>query len=86
MSTAELEQRLAAVEKTVAELRATIAAQSGVTPQAKWWEAIGHSMDGDDLKAFEDAQAYGRYFRRTGKDAPPDWRPGDPIPEPEPGT
>ena len=25
------------------------------------------------------ATEYGRYFRRTGREAPPDWKPGDPI-------
>lgn len=77
MSTEQLEQRVAALERTVVELQQKIDAglQTG-----KWWEQVGRPLNGDPL--FEEMLAYGRYFRKTGREAPPDWKPGDPIPEP----
>ena len=35
-----------------------------------------------DRPEFDNAVEYGRYFRITGLEAPPDWKPGDPIPKP----
>ena len=46
----------------------------------KWWEQVGPAFNNDPV--FEEMLAYGRYFRKTGQEPPPDWKPGDPIPEP----
>lgn len=78
MAELTLEERVAALEKTVAELQR---AQS-IPPAAngKWWEQVGPAFNNDPV--FEEMLAYGRYFRKTGQEPPPDWKPGDPIPEP----
>ena len=34
-------------------------------------------------EAFDEMVEYGRYYRKTGTEPPPDWKPGDPIPEVE---
>lgn len=75
MSQPTLEERVAALEAAVAELqrRLPVLLRSSppppITPELQ--------------KAAEEAAAYGRYYRLTGKDSPPDWKPGDPIPEPD---
>jgi hypothetical protein len=48
--------------------------------QDRWWEQVGFAF-GDD-PVFAAMVAYGRYWRITGQDPPPEWKPGDPIPEP----
>jgi hypothetical protein len=78
MAELTLEQRVAALEQTVAELKARNSPMG-----TRWWEQIGRSMSPVEEDAFERMVAYGQYFRKTGKDAPPDWKPGDPIPESE---
>ena len=79
MAELTLEQRVAALEQTVAEL------QQRASPPAngKWWEQIGGPMRPELREAFDRMVEYGRYFRKTGREAPPDWKPGDPIPEPD---
>jgi hypothetical protein len=78
MAELTLEQRVAALEQEVADLKAR-----DQPTGSKWWEKIGRPMSTAELEAFEKMVAYGKYFRKTGKDAPPDWKPGDPIPESE---
>ncbi len=73
-----LEQRVAALEQTVAELKA-----SKLPAGTKWWEQIGRPMSTAEQEAFDKVVAYGQYFRKTGRDAPLHWKPGDPIPEPD---
>jgi hypothetical protein len=77
MTTEQLEQRVAALERTVADLQQRIG--PGVPP-GNWWEQVGKPFNGDPV--FEEMLAYGRYFRKTGQMPPDDWKPGDPIPEP----
>jgi hypothetical protein len=72
-----LEERVAALERAVSELKA----QQAANP--RWWEQIARVRTPEQLQTFDDAMEYGRYFRSTGKDPPPDWKPGDPIPEPD---
>jgi hypothetical protein len=78
MAELTLEQRIAALEQTVATMQKQL-------PQApangKWWEQVGPAFNNDPV--FEEMLAYGRYFRKTGQEPPPDWKPGDPIPEPQ---
>ena len=80
MSTEQLEQRVAALEQIVAELQRKVTVPSSGKP---WWETIGRTMSPQEREAFDRATEYGRYFRKTGREAPPDWNPGDPIPEPD---
>ena len=80
MSTEQLEQRLATVEKALAEMQRQLAALTNGVPRKPWWEQIGRVRTPEEQQAFEEAMAYGRYFRVTGKEPPPGWKPGDPIP------
>lgn len=73
-----LEQRVAALEQQMAALSRNGSAQPPAGG-ARWWERMGPQFKNDSV--FEEMLAYGRYFRKTGRDAPPDWKPGDPIPE-----
>ena len=74
MANPTLEERVAALEQTVAAL-AKPAASTGL-------EAVGGIFKGDP--GFAAVVAFGRYLRVTGHEPPPDWQPGDPIPEPAP--
>jgi hypothetical protein len=76
MAEPTLEDRVAALEQAVAELRGSPAKPPA---NGKWWEQVGPAFRNDP--AFEEMLAYGRYFRKTGQEPPPDWKPGDPIPE-----
>jgi hypothetical protein len=76
MAEPTLEQRVAALEQTVAELQKQ---RPPTHTNGKWWEQVGPAFDSDPV--FEEMLAYGRYFRKTGQEPPPEWKPGDPIPE-----
>ena len=78
MAELTLEQRVAKLEQEVAELQQKLAK---VQPAGKWWERFP-PLTPEQRQAHEEAAAYGRYFRKTGREAPPDWRPGDPSPDP----
>jgi hypothetical protein len=83
MSVEQLEQRVAALEAVVADLRRKVDDDAdGLPSVAGGRKPLGPPLEGEDLKAFEAMVEYGRYFRKTGRTAPPDWNPGDPIPEP----
>lgn len=84
MSTEQLEQRLAAVEEMLAEVQRKLDVLNPAEPQKPWWERIGRLMTPEQEHGFSDAMAYAKYFRMTGQDPPPGWKPGDPIPEPDP--
>jgi hypothetical protein len=75
MAELTLEQRVAVLEQTVAELKAR-----NLPAGTRWWEQIGVPFNNDPV--FEEMLAYGRYFRKTGQIPPDNWNPGDPIPEP----
>jgi hypothetical protein len=83
MSTDQLEQRLAAVEQALADMRQQVDALTTDVQPKKWWERIGREMTPEQEEAFREMVEFGRYFRKTGKEPPPEWKPGDPIPEPE---
>ena len=72
MSQQSLEERVAALEQAVTELR---------QGKPKWRNGDRPPMTPELLAAQREMEAYGRYYRLTGKDPPPDWKPGDPIPE-----
>lgn len=78
MAGLSLEQRVAALEQSFAKLQLSLPAANG-----KWWEQVGRPMRPELEEAFDRMLAYGQYFRKTGREAPPDWKPGDPIPEPD---
>ena len=78
MTTEQLEQRVDAIEKTVAALGARL---KQVAPPEQGILAVSGSMK--DYPEFADVIAAGRYFRATGRLPPDDWNPGDPIPEPD---
>jgi hypothetical protein len=81
MAEPTLEERVAALEQAVAELKQK---QPPAAPaNGKWWEQVGGPMRPDLSEAFDRMVEYGRYFRKTGREAPPEWKPGDPIPEPD---
>lgn len=80
MAELTLEQRVAALEQTVASMQKQLP-QSPAS--GKWWEQIGGPMRPELREAFDRMVEYGRYFRKTGREAPSDWKPGDPIPEPD---
>jgi len=75
MAELTLEQRVAALEQEVADLKARNQ-PTGV----RWWEKIGPLFNNDTV--FEEMVAYGKYFRKTGQLPPDNWMPGDPIPDP----
>jgi hypothetical protein len=77
MATNTLENRVAALEGAIASLQEQLTKMQP-RPEKKGILSIAGSMK--DFPEFEDVIAFGRYFRVTGKEAPPDWNPGDPIP------
>lgn len=76
MNNMTLEERVDALERAVVELR------SGGPSAVASWIARQVPMTDTEERAFEEMIAYSEYFRATGLDAPPDWKPGDPIPDP----
>lgn len=76
MADLTLEQRVAALEQAVANLQQRPTAPAN----GKWYEQVGPSFNNDPV--FAEMLEYGRYFRKTGREAPPNWKPGDPIPKP----
>ena len=80
MTLEELAIEVASLKLTVADLQGRIAELEG-GPKSNWLpHVLGRFAD---YPEFDEAMAYGKYFRITGSVAPPDWKPGDPIPEPE---
>lgn len=77
MAEPTLEQRVAALEQEVAGLKS----HSPGAKKQNWMSAVLGQFQNDPV--FEEMLAYGRYFRTTGCEPPPDWKPGDPIPEPD---
>lgn len=84
MSTEQLEQRLAAVEQALAAIQQQLrtigngAARTLPPPDPR-----PMTPEEEEMRRWVDE--YGRYYRKTGKEPPPDWKPGDPLPEPVPG-
>ncbi|HEY1191344.1 MAG TPA: hypothetical protein VGE74_27165 [Gemmata sp.] len=81
MAEPTLEQRVEKLEQELAALRSKV--EAPVATGAGWVERLGGTFKNDE--AFQQMVEYGRYFRKTGHEAPPDWEPGDPIPEPDEG-
>ena len=71
-----LEDRIAALEAEVAELKRA-------TKPVNFWDTPRDPPSPEEEQVMREAEAYGRYWRKTGHEAPDDWKPGDPIPEPD---
>ena len=76
MSQISLEARVERVEKTLMDLQHQISARGS----AQGVLALAGTMS--DYPEFETVMEHAKYIRRTGELPPPDWKPGDPIPEP----
>lgn len=85
MSLEQLEKDVAELKVQVAGLLAArpAALQSGPDPYSRWWETLGPPLSGEAAAALDDVAPHARYFRQTGEWPPADWKPGDPIPEPD---
>ena len=79
MTESTLEARVAAVEKSLAQVQQQL--RQPAAPAAKGILSIAGTMT--DYPEFDELMAHGKYIRQTGRLPPPDWKPGDPIPEPE---
>ena len=80
MSLEELTAEVASLKLIVAELQRKILDMGGRSESSWLPHDLCKFADNPD---FDEATAYGGYYRVTGRDAPPDWKPGDPIPEPD---
>lgn len=81
MSEPTLEARVTALEQLVARLLQERTGPLAQPPGLGWWESPHPPSNAEERRAFDEMTEYGRYFRRTGKESPPDWKTGDPIPE-----
>jgi hypothetical protein len=79
MSLEQLEKDVAELRKVVADLQAQVSQLQPRGESRRGVLAIVGSMTA--VPQFDDVIAYGRYSRLSGKDPPPDWKPGDPIPD-----
>lgn len=76
MSASSLEERVARVEQSLADLQRQVSSGRSASVLS-----LTGSMS--DFPEFDDLTAHGRYVRKTGQLPPPGWKAGDPIPEPE---
>ena len=84
MTTDQLEQRLKGIEAAVTDIRDKLDQLiSGPNPKSRWWEQLGPPLSDDAAGLLDELAPRARYFRQTGEWPPPEWNPGDPIPEPE---
>ena len=77
MTTEELTRRVETLEASVLELRGRLEIKP-LKPKRGILSIVGTMADKPE---FDEAIEFGRYFRITGREAPPGWNPGDPIPE-----
>lgn len=84
MSTDQLELRLSAIEASLTEVRQQLSQLSaGPNPISKWWELRSSASEEDIGRMLDEMEPYTKYIRQTGECPPLDWKPGDPIPEPD---
>jgi hypothetical protein len=87
MSLEQLERDVAELKQQVAGLLAQQQATPkiiGPSPYSRWWEKLPPPLtyvETEEERHFSEAVT--KYIRQTGDAPPPDWKPGDPIPEPE---
>ena len=77
-----MQQKIESMELTLAEVQQKLAALESARTKPKWWDKVGRELTPEESATFDEAAAYGRYWRVTGELPPDDWKPGDPIPEP----
>jgi hypothetical protein len=82
MSTEQMESRLANIELTVAELQKQLADLAAAEPKKPSYERVGRGMSPEERQEFDEYEEICRYIRKVGQEPPPEWKPGDPIPEP----
>ena len=71
-------------EAELAEIRARLGLSPGSPdPRSRWWENLPPPLPRDTPEEEALHEARGKYIRQTGDLPPIDWKPGDPIPEPE---
>ena len=83
MSPLTLEERVQALEKAVAAMQPGDKV-SGPSPYSRWWENLPPPLtyvETEEERIYSEAVT--KYIRQTGDAPPTDWKPGDPIPEPE---
>lgn len=84
MSTDQLENRLTAIEASLVEVRQQLSQLSaGPNPSSKWWELRSSISEENINRMLDEMEPYSKYIRQTGESPPPNWKPGDPIPEPD---
>jgi hypothetical protein len=82
MSMEQMEARLAAIEGRLAGMDEKLTRLvAGPDPKSRWWEALSSLPPLPPPTAYDEAVA--KYIRQTGDCPPKDWKPGDPIPEPD---
>jgi hypothetical protein len=83
MTTEQLEQRLTAIERKLTEVEDTVKKLiAGPDPKSRWWERLP-ALPEELREDWEEMQEVRKYIRQTGTTPPTDWKPGDPIPEPD---
>ena len=82
MSVEQLERDVALLRESVNTLERKMA-DLQLAPMSSARFPLRPALTAEDIKVFDEIDAYGRYYRQTGRDAPDDWKPGDPIPEPD---
>jgi hypothetical protein len=81
MTTDQLEQRLAAVEKALADVQQRLVVLANGAARTRTPPPRPMTPEEEEVEKYY--QAVCQYVRKTGQDPPPDWKPGDPIPDPE---
>lgn len=84
MSADQLEVRLTAIETTLAQVLAQVnQLVAGPDPKSRWWERPTSVAPEEVGRMLDEMAPYTQYIRQTGDVPPPNWKPGDPIPEPD---
>ena len=66
MTTEQLEQRLQNIESKVSQIVGRLDSADGPNPKSKWWEKTP-PLSEEVQEAWNEADAYGRYYRKNGK-------------------
>lgn len=82
MTTEQIEKRFSSIERSISELTGQMRSILGIDPQSRWWQSIPPVTE-EMQKSWNELTPYFQYIRQTGDSPPSDWKPGDPIPEPE---
>ena len=72
MTTEQLTEDVASLKQSVAELQRKFA-ELEPNPVKKWSKREPIAQTPEAQAMFDEMTAYGKYYRITGRDAPPDW-------------